>query len=169
VKKVLLVIIGVIVSGLFLYQASCRNAPQESEFNFIFKYGVTAGNTLDTYKGTFTKDMGLEAPITIELLLSTDEMNSIHQKMTDIDFFNYPDEFSVTLPAGEIETMVTPYLTYYFKVTDDGRTKELVWHEKITNSEARADRLRELIKLIRNIIESREEYKNLPKVKSGYL
>jgi hypothetical protein len=169
VKKVLLIIIGVMASGLLLYQTGCGTTPQESGFNFIFKYGVTARNTLDTFQGTFTKDMGLEAPITIAMVLSTDDMNSIRQKMTEIDLFSYPDKFSVTLPAGETETRAMPYPTYFFKITDEGRTKELLWHEKVTNSEARADRLRELIKLIRNIIESREEYKNLPEAKSGYL
>jgi hypothetical protein len=178
-KKVLFILIGVIASGLLLYPTGCDNIeqvkgsadniPQEPEFNFIFKYGVTARNTLDTFKGTFTKDMGLEAPITIGLVLSKDEMDSVQRKMTEIDFFSYPDKFSVILPAGENETRVLPYPTYFFKVTDGGRTKELLWHEKVTNSEARADKLRELIKLIRSIIERKAEYKALPEAKSGYL
>jgi hypothetical protein len=179
VKKILLLIVCLISSSLFLYLTGCdntnpakgsaENTPQESEFNFIFKYGFSGRNTLDTFKGTYTKDMGLDAPITIELQLSQEEMNSIYQKMTEIDFFNYPDKFSVTVPIGVPETRVMPYSTYFFKVTYHGRTKELLWHEKVTNSEERADKLRESIKLIRDIIESKEEYKKLPEAKSGYL
>jgi hypothetical protein len=138
-------------------------------FNFIFKYGFSGRNTLDAFKGIYTKDMGLEAPITIELKLTPEEMNSIYQKMVETDFFNYPDKFSVILPSGEMENRVMLYFTYFFKVTYHGQTKELLWHEKVTNSEVKADKLRELIKLIRDIIESREEYKKLPEPKAGYL
>jgi hypothetical protein len=179
VKKALLLIVCLISSSLFLYLTGCdninhakgsaENTSQESDFNFIFKYGFSGRNTLDTFKGTFTKDMVLDAPITIELRLSQEEMNSIYQKMVEIDFFNYPDKFSVTVPSGVPETRVMPYSTYFFKVTYNGRTKELLWHEKVTNSEEGADKLRELINLIRNIIESKEEYKKLPEPKSGYL
>jgi len=141
----------------------------EPEFNFIFKYGFSGRNTLNTFQGTFTKDMIFDPAITINLTLTAEEMKSIHDKMIDIDFFNYPDKFSVIVPVGQAETRVTPYSTYFFKVTYNGRTKELLWHEKVTNSEEKADKLRELIKLIRNIIESKEEYKKLPEPRSGYL
>jgi hypothetical protein len=172
-KKVYLIIITgliILLTGMTGCTPGDAGANTDNDnFNFIFKYGFSGRNTLDTFAGTFTKDMGLEAPITIELRLSQEEMNSIYQKMVEIDFFNYPDRFSVNVPPGEPKTRVTPYPSYFFKVTYQGHTKELLWHEKITNSEARADKLRELIALIKGIIESKEEYKKLPEPKSGYL
>ena len=79
-KKALLLIVCLISSSLFLYLTGCDNispakgsadnTPQESDFNFIFKYGVSGRNTLDTFKGTYTKDMVLDPAITIELTLS---------------------------------------------------------------------------------------------------
>jgi hypothetical protein len=143
--------------------------PTESGFNFIFKYGVTARNTLDTFHGTYTKDMVMDPAITINLTLSPQEMESIFQKMVEINFFSYPDNFSVSVPEGEIKTQVAPYSTYFFWVDNGGKTKELLWHDKYTNSDAAGDKLKELINFIRNIIESREEYKNLPEPSSGYL
>ena len=113
--------------------------------------------------------MVMDPAITIGLVLSAEEMDSVYQKMTEIDFFNYPDKFSVDVPEGEIKGEVTPYSTYFFRITYGGKTKELLWHDKITNSDERADKLKELINLIRNIVESREEYKNLPEAGSGYL
>jgi len=178
-KKAFLLIACLIASGLFLYLAGCisavtakdsvDDAAQKSSFNFVFKYGVTAGNELDTFHGTFTKDMVMDPAITIELVLSAEEMDSVYQKMAEIDFFNYPDEFSVDVPEGAIKTEVAPYSTYSFRVTYGGKTKELLWHDKITNSDEKADKLKELINLIRNIVESKEEYKNLPEPGSGYL
>ena len=154
-----------------LHPAGNSDTPStvESNFNFIFKYGVTGRNTLDTLKSTFTKDMVMDPAITVKLSLSGEEMDSIYQKMVEIDFFNYPDKFSVSVPPGELKTEVTPYSTYFFRVTYGTKSKELLWHDKITNSDEKADKLKELITLIRNIIESKEEYKKLPEPRSGYL
>ncbi len=149
--------------------APTSSTPAPSGIDLIFKYGITARNTLDTFQGTFTKDMIMDPAITIELALSEEEMDSIYQKMVEIDFFNYPDKFSVDVPEGEIKTEVAPYSTYFFRVEYDGKTKELLWHDKITNSDEKADKLKELISLIRNIIESKEEYKALPEPSGGYL
>ena len=178
-KKTLLLIACLITSSLLLSSTGCGNVAavkgaaddtlQKSDFNFIFKYGVTGRNTLDTLQGTFTKDMVMDAAITIKLTLSGEEMDSIYQKMVEIDFFSYPDKFSVDVPEGELKTEVSPYATYFFRVTYGAKTKELLWHDKLTNSDEKADKLKELINFIRNIIESREEYKNLPEARSGYL
>jgi hypothetical protein len=175
-KKALLILV---ISSLFLVVTGCGsivtaqgtadNTSQESGFNFIFKYGVTGRNTLDTFQGTFTKDMVMDPAITIELTLSGEEMDSIYQRMMAIDFFNYPDEFKVTVPPGELTGMVTPFSRYYFTVEKDSQIKKLSWADEITNPDIKADKLRELINLIRSIIESKEEYKKLPEPSSGYL
>ena len=113
--------------------------------------------------------MILDPNVTVELSLSEEELDSIYQKMLEIDFFDYPDVFSIVVPAGEIVGMVTPHESYYFKVQYDSRTKELWWADSITNEHMKADRLRELIKLILDIIESKGEYKALPEPRGGYL
>jgi hypothetical protein len=141
----------------------------ESDFNLIFKYGFSGRNTLDTYQGTYTKDMVADSPVTIPLSLNQEDKDKIYQKMVEIGFFDYPDKFAVIVPPGELESRALPYSTYFFRVTYQGQTKELLWHEKVTNSEAKADKLRELIGLIRSIIESNEAYKKLPEPKSAYM
>ena len=167
-KKAILIILSSIVLILAGCGGGGDNTPKEG-FNFIFKYGVTARNTLDTFEGTFTKDMVTDPAITIHLTLTAEEMDSIYQKMVEIDFFNYPDQFSVTVPEGETKTQVLPYASYYFKVAYDGNIKELLWDDKYTNSDAQADKLKELIFLIRDIIELKPEYQVLPEPTSGYL
>lgn len=139
------------------------------DFNLIFKYGVMARNELNTFKGTYTKDMVSDPSITVNLSLSEEELDSIYRKMVEIDFFDYPDEFSVSVPAGESFGMVTPYFSYYFKVEHDAKIKELWWEDEIKNENIKADKLRELIKLIWNIIEAKEEYQRLPEPTSGYM
>ena len=150
--------------------AGCDEAePESAGFNLEFRYGVTAGNILDTFEGTYTKDMVIDPPVTVDLSLSAAEKEMIYEKMVEIDFFDYPDEFSVNVPLGKMIGRVTPYSSYYFRVEHDSQVKELRWDDEITNLDEKAERLRELITLIRNIIESKEEYQELPEPTSGYL
>lgn len=145
------------------------SSTETTKFNMIFQYGITLRNELNTYKGTFTKDMIVETPITISLTLTGEELDKIYAKMLEIGFFDYPDEFSVTVPPGQPTGMRTPCSNYYFKVEYDSGVKELSWADCITNKDEKADKLRELIALIISIIESKEEYKKLPPARGGYL
>lgn len=166
-KKALLIILA----ALFLVVTGCAGSvtTQKSGFNFVFKYGVSGGNTLDTFHSTYTRDMILDSAITIDMVLTTGEMDSINQKIVEIDFFNYPDKFAVHIADNETKTEVTPYPTYFFKVEYGGKTKELLWHAKYVNSDAQGDKLKELIDLIKNIIESKAEYQALPEPSGGYM
>jgi len=169
VKKWLLVA-GLALIVAFIGLAGCANPPAEvSSFNLIFKYGVTARNELNTFEGTYTKDMVMDPSITINLSLTEEELDRIYQKIVEIDFFDYPDEFSVPVEEGELVTIVTPYSSYYFKVEYDSSIKELRWEDEIMNPNDEANKLRELIQLIRDIIELKEEYKELPAPTSGYM
>jgi hypothetical protein len=129
---------------------------------------MRAMNEIDTFHDKFTKDMITDPPITINLSLTEEEMDKIYQKMVEIDFFSYPEEFKVEI-MGDIIGTVTPYSSYYFTVEKGSITKELRWEDEITNPDVKADRLRELINLIINIIASKPEYKALPEPSGGYL
>lgn len=147
------------------------NTTRESNFNLIFRYGIMAKNVLDTFQGTYAKDMVRDPNILIHLSLSEEEMVRIYEKMVEIDFFNYPDRFSISAPPGVPTGMVTPYSSYYFKVEYNSKIKELWWNDQIVYKDYRdekADRLRELIKLIRDLVESTEEYQKLPEPTSAY-
>ncbi len=89
--------------------------------------------------------------------------------MIEIDFFNYPDRFSISVPLGESFGILTPYSSYYFRVEFNSQIKELWWEDEIFNEDERAGRLRELIRFIIDIVEAKEEYKKLPAPTSGYL
>lgn len=164
-------ILAIIWIALFALKQSTipPTTSDRSNFNLIFRYGVGANNELNTFRGTYTKDMILDPSITVGLSLSQEELYRIYQKMIEIDFFNYPENFSVFIPPGEGITMVTPYPTYYFKVEYNSKIKELSWGAEIVNEDEKADKLRELNELIIDIIESKEEYRRLPSPRGGYL
>lgn len=161
------------LASCILFALAGCGAPQPavSDFDFVFKYGYGAVpvNELDTFNGTYTKDMILEPSITVNLTLTPEEKTQIRQKMEEIDFFSYPDRYEVIVPPGSPGSMVTPYPSYYFMVKDGTIIKELLWGDSIRNADAQATELRRLIAFIQNIIESKEEYKRLPPTKGGYM
>ncbi len=175
-----LIIIAVLIYVVFygiLFQEDLDKLRQKeqpistskSSFNLVFKYGVTARNELNTFKEMYTKDMITDPPITVNLSLSKDELDRIYKKMVEIDFFGYPEKFYVSVSSVEPVDTVTPHSSYYFKVEYGSKTKELWWEDSIINKDGRAEKLRELIKYIIQIIKSKEEYKKLPEPKGGYL
>lgn len=168
---VVVVVLAVVGCGrLVLEQPTVApTTPGGSNLNLIFKYGVGAKNELNTFQGTYTKDMVMDPATTVNLSLSNDELARIYQKMVGIDFFGYPDNFSVSVPSGEATCAVTPHSSYYFKAQYDSKVKELWWDDNICNEDEKAEKLRELINLIIGIIESKEEYKKLPSPRGGYL
>lgn len=149
----ILAVIVLIIGGCVTRQPAIPPATSsESNFNLLFKYGFGACNELNTFKGICIKDMiGIG-----KLSLSNEELDRIYKKMIEIDFFSYPDVFS-----GNVIGVVKPHPSYYFKVEYNSKIKELSWEEKITKDE-KAEKLMELIKLIIDILESKEEYKRLP-------
>jgi hypothetical protein len=149
---------------------ACGNQPAEKAgFNFDLKYSAGGKNEIDTFHGTFTRDMGDAPSITIGLRLSEAEMERIYKKMTDIDFFNYPDIFAVKAAPGEPSQVITPANTYSFTVEKEGQTKTLTWIDEIQTPNDEAANLRELIVMIQRLIEAKEEYKELPNPGSATL
>ena len=168
-RKTCLILACLALTTILSGAAGCDTPPASpSNLNLIFKYGVGARNELNTFNSTYTRDMVMDPPITVNLSLSEEDLDIIYEKMLEIDFFDYPEEFSVSTSGGSFGIM-TPYSSYYFRVEYDSGIKELRWKDEISYPDENADRLRELIQLIRDIIEAKEEYKNLPEPTGGYM
>lgn len=106
--------------------------------------------------------------VATRMYLTQDDMDEIHQKMLDIDIFEYPGIFVVTVPPGSLYSIVMPHNIYYFYVKDGSQTKELTWDDEIQNPNDQATQLRSLNQLIQNVISSKDEYKKLPTPTSAY-
>ena len=139
-----------------------------NNINMIFKYGVGAKNILNTFDCTYEKDMILDPSITTSLHLESEELDSIYQKMQQIDFFNYPDTFNVKF-TGDVIGERAPFPTFDFFVETETIQKRLYWEDKITNPDQKADKLGEVVRFIIGIIISKEVYKELPPAKGGYI
>ncbi len=140
-------------------------APEaEANFALYFRYGGCLGETLDTFQGTFSRSMcPPDPPVTISFALSAEEMRTIYLEMVRIDFFGYPDQFSVVVPEGAVFLQVTPSDSYHLKVRNREVEKDLYWTDDIVEPTTReADQLRAFLKQIIAIIRQHPEMKQVP-------
>jgi hypothetical protein len=136
-----------------------------ADFAFQFEFGACNTDILDTFENTFTKDMILaeDPDVTIPLPLTDEEMGIIFEEMVFIDFWDYPEQFSIPIPEEGLVQQIEPSSTYRFTVRSGGETKVVEWNDEIVSpSTVEADNLRALIGVIRQILESRPEIQGLP-------
>ncbi|MBE3582024.1 MAG: hypothetical protein IMW96_10415 [Thermoanaerobacteraceae bacterium] len=167
----------VLAAGLLLVTGcgsgvkSAETSPPE-DFNFILKYGVGAKNVLDTFAGTFTKDLVNTGTVTTGLTLTPQEMAAVYAEMRRLNIFAYPEEFAPR-QKGLDQVYISPHPTYYLKVQMDGKVKEICWEDtageqNLSAQPQEAVQLRNLIDNIVRMIEAKEEFKQLPKPEGGY-
>ena len=118
---------------------------------------------LDTINGTLVyTPIGDTTSIKISLQLTDDELESIYQKAISIGFFEYPAKFVV--PSYIVIGHQTPADSFELSMTNGTVTNSVSWiDDAVTLSiYKKADRLRELMKLINEIVRSHPEVQQLP-------
>ena len=136
----------------------------EPNFAFTFELYECYTYRLDTFDNRLTLDnIGPLPVVTTSLTLSRDELDAIYRKMVEIQFFSYPDEFSIELPPDTIVSGVDPHPTYRFKVRNGTQVKQLHWEDNgFQPTNEQADKLRELIRLVTQTMEAHPAFKKLP-------
>jgi hypothetical protein len=140
-------------------------APEpEPNFALYFRFGGCLSETLDTFRGTFSRSMcPPNPPAIISFALSAEEMRTIYLEMVRIDLFSYPDQFSISVPEGAVVGRVTPSDSYYLKVRNGVVDKELYWTDDIIEPTTQeADQLRAFLKMVVDIIHGHSELKQVP-------
>lgn len=162
-KILLYIILIILVSGI-VYLSNKSKVEKDINglpTNIIFKYGVGAKNILDTFNGTYTKDMISEEPIQINIQLSQDELNGIFKKIAEINLFNKKPVINYSTVQ-----LLDPCSSYYLIAEIDSIKKEISWDD--CHGEVDVE-FRQFTDYLINTIESNNEYQNLPQSKGGYL
>lgn len=98
----------------------------QNPVNIVFKFGVGAKNELDTFNGTFTKDLVIDGTTSTRLALSAEELKQVEQKLVNIGFFNLPESF-----PRRTDRWVSTQEDYYLRIEKGTTVKEASWN---TNS-----------------------------------
>jgi hypothetical protein len=165
-KYIIYIALAIVFCG-----CSC-DCGRSDDFGFILKYGVGAGNIVNTFEDTYTRDMIVEKDTTIDFTFSNEEMTEIKKMMIGINIMNYPEEFTPPMSDSSDERfgrMVMPHPTYEIIVRIDGRRHEIIWHDSNESIASRAVKLRKMILRILKIIHNKEVIKNLPEPEGAYL
>jgi hypothetical protein len=140
--------------------------PSERPQNFAFRIGFPphyVGDILDTFKGTFRRDL-VDRDTTIPLTLSGEELDTIYDKMFAIDLFNYRN----ILTIGELRRTKC-HKTFDIIVRADSVTVHISKIPCAGAFEQNVDAVQELSNLIAKIIHSKDEYRKLPEPQAGRL
>ncbi len=161
------------ILGLAVLYGSYGSMGRDSDIHIYFRYGVMADdsygrNVLDTYRGTYTKDMVVDEAVTTTLVLTDEELETIYRKMMEIDFFSFPELYKPEAKS-EVTCVFTPASSYHYEVTYNWTVKKVTWSNAYYCSEDQETRdLMALNKVILSIVESKPEYQALPEPKEGY-
>ena len=168
ILALLLITFFIVLVGSFLYyekiQSDMVKSENVSDFELLFKYGVGAKNELDTFNGTYTKDMVIDPSITINLTLLVEEKWQIMNKMYSIDFFNLPNSFPINPHMWK-----TPQTDYFLKVQNGTQTNEVYWNDNSILEDSIEKNLDQLVIYLIEIIENKAVYKAIPTPTAGYL
>lgn len=151
--------------GLFsgLNQLANNQSGAGKDINVIFRYGVGAKNSLDTFKGEYVKDMISKPPMTVGFKISEDGRYAINQKINDLRLFE--TDANKVDSSGMIVAKI-PCSSYYLKVAVNGKDRERSWDD--CQGEI-SDNYRQFDDFLINLIESKPEYKSLPAAVGVYM
>ena len=161
----------VFVSAPKIPDATPTHVTYDTTSNIVFRWcviGAKYPNELDSLSGIFIKDMVRKDPVSTRLDLSQEELDTIYQKMVDIDFFSFPRFYNPIL--GEKIGASTPFMIYYLEYINETGTKIVQWDDKYSpTTDTGYNNLKELARFIIRIIIDKPEYKELPKQDGGYV
>lgn len=138
-----------------------ENAPED--FNFSIQFGIGKKNEINTFDGTFTKDLISAGTVTTDIPFSEEEMDLIYEKMKGINILESKQLIPETIdcavePAGEDE----------WKVLINGETIRHSVSEAYCEPTDDAKQLLELRDTILDLIKEKDSYKELPDAEGGY-
>ncbi len=152
-----------LVACLFLLGA-CSNLPEEipEDFNFVLNYGYEARDIINTYENTYTKNMISSDDITVEMIFSGEEMQTIYEKMKEADILNAAEKATKSQCAD-------PHEKNKLKITVNGEIYQREWITSYCDK-APDNKLKNFVEFVhRKIIMIKEEYNELPEPSGGYV
>jgi hypothetical protein len=138
---------------------------QRPDFGFIFKDMSCFNDVLDTFDGTYSTLIKEDPPeyVTVSMPLSDEQMQTVFDKMIEINFFGYPDVFAFPVPPDGSMIIEAPAASYAILVRNGERRKSVEWVDDIVGpSDQPAVHLRGLLGMIQQMIQEHPAYRQVP-------
>jgi len=138
-----------------------ENTPED--FNFSINFGIGMKNEINTFEGTFTKDLITVGTVTTDITFTEEEMDLIYAEMREINIADAKQFIPET-----IDCEMEPYGEDEWNILIDGETIRHSVSETYCNPTNDAKQLIELRETIFDIIQEKDNYKELPDAEGGY-
>lgn len=166
-------IVPLLLLTLILVACSSATATPARADNFALIYedfscASTPVYALDTVTGTVVyTPLGVSYSTTISVQLTDDELEAIYQKAVSIGFFDYPSEF--VIPDDQVIEREVPASNYRLSMMNGEIRTSVSWKDDAIakSGYTKADQLRELMKLINEIMIKHLDFRQLPAPKAG--
>ena len=139
------------------------NAPEFKIIDIQFRYGFN--NELNTFEGTYQKDLIMDGTVVTEFSLTTAEQKSILAELQSNGFFELPD----TVKAMPMIAFEPNPGIQYLRAKHGEKDKTVSWFYPLPQNDANSERINSLTGFLIEVIESKPEYKALPPARGGYL
>ena len=140
-----------------------KTAHDEQFVEVQLQYGFV--DELNTFEGTFTKDLVMDGSITVEFWLSNEDQESIKELVDQLSFFSLPNY----IPA-ESGVMVEPNPSPdSLRIRLGSIDKTVVWFYPLDMENTDSKNLIELSNYIMFIVQKSDIYKALPEARGGRL
>ncbi len=127
------------------------------------QYGFV--DELNTFEGTFTKDLVMDGSITVEFWLSKEDQESIKEFAEELSFFSIPNSIPA-MPEVGMDPNPSPDMLR-IKIEDMDNT--VVWFYPNDPENTNFDKVIELAEHVMSFVKESETYKSLPEARGGRL
>ena len=127
------------------------------------QYGFV--DELNTFEGTFTKDLVMDGSITVEFWLSKEDQESIKELAEKLSFFSIPDTIPA-IPGVGMDPDPSPDM---LRIKSEDKDNTVVWSYPKDPANTNIEKLIELSEHIMSIVKESDTYKSLPEVRGGRL
>ncbi|MNI49466.1 hypothetical protein D3C73_1040780 [compost metagenome] len=145
--------------------AEAVNMPEQmpEDFAFSVRYGITAKNEINTFKGTVTKDLISKGSATAKLRLTDAERSKIYRQMREMNVVD-----GMELEIADKSCRQIPYDEEYWIIRVNSEQKALNWSGEYCQTTPDARKLQQLRDQIVKLVQSKPEYQALPESVGGY-
>jgi len=169
-------LLGCLAVGMFAASCEATTTPttsgvqllalQPADFGFVAAYGAYGKNEIDTFNGTFSKDIVSQTKPnpTAELRLTSGELASLYQDLRTMRILDYPSNMDTTNTGV---TASTP-TSYRLDIRAGGIKKSISWEHGEFAGTPEAKALQDWFKKLQEMIEAKPEYQQMPPLEGGY-
>lgn len=145
-----------------------KNLYLPDDFDFVYSFGVDEKNHFDSKQERYVADMICEPSIEIDLPLSKIEEQKIWQSVIENQFFELDDFIEICDAFGNC-IMVEPEQKITLTITTNGEQHSVHYREGYYGNDKNLFKFKNITKTIQEILDKKEEVKNLPTPTCAYL